>query len=324
MRGPWRLLIHGLLFMLITSVLSIVLSAPLGLVEDPDAQFRIDDNGAFMSAGMLLAGTLSALVGALVSTWFAAIYLDRRALLDLGLRLNSAWWTDFGFGMALGIILVGGGFAVKLAMGWVEIVGTGVAEAGIEAVISEFIVLAVAFLAIGIYEELVVRGYQMTNLAEALNIPSWGRRGAVVVALLLTSVLFSVLHAFNPGHTILGLGNIALISLLVLGLGYALTGRLGFSIGLHTTWNFALGFVFGIPVSGVSVARAPILLTNEIGPELWTGGAFGHEGGLLGTLAILGGLVALLVWVRLREGRIVIVTDLADPPTKKRDPAAPQ
>lgn len=313
----WRLLLHGVLLLVAVSVFTVVLSLPLGFLDPPDAEILLTEEEAVVPTGLLLAGTLGALAGALLATWLAAIYLDRRPFHDLGIRLNGDWWSDFSFGLLLGLLLVGGSFAIKLQMGWVEVTGFGVAEVGAARFIGEFIALAAACLAVGIYEELVVRGYQMTNLAEALNIPWWREAGGIVGALLLTSAAFALLHALNPGpSSSLGLLNIALISVLVLGLAYALTGSLAISIGLHTSWNLALSFIFGLPVSGVVIGHTSVLLTEDIGPELWTGGGFGQEGGLLGTVAIVVGLLALLAWVRLRRGRITLHTDIARPPQR--------
>ena len=313
-RAPWRLLVHATIFLLSTSLFAGIFSMPLTFAGDTEAHFTITEEGSAISAGLLLAGTLGALGGALISTWFAAVYLDRRPFRDLGLRITPAWWADFVFGLLLGVALIAASFAVKVGMGWVQIVGWGLAEVGPAIFLAEFVMITVAFVAVGFWEELVVRGYQMTNLAEALNMRRRTATGAVIAALVLTSLGFAVLHTTNPGHSTLGLVNIGLISLMVLGLAYAITGRLGLSIGLHVSWNFALSFIFGLPVSGVVVGSAPLLIAEDIGPELWTGGPFGQEGGLLGTLAIVTGCIAVIAWLRFRERGLALSTDLAKPP----------
>ena len=50
-------------------------------------------------------------------------------------------------------------------------------------------------------------------------------------------------------------------------------------------WNYAQGPLFGFPVSGLGFGT--IMKTTVTGPALWTGGAFGPEGGLLVTLALV-------------------------------------
>lgn len=60
--------------------------------------------------------------------------------------------------------------------------------------------------------------------------------------------------------------------------GYARTGQLWLPIGLHVGWNF-FQRTLGFPVSGYSFSGW--LEINVPGPELWTGGAFGPEAGLI-------------------------------------------
>jgi hypothetical protein len=50
-------------------------------------------------------------------------------------------------------------------------------------------------------------------------------------------------------------------------------------------WNFFEGAVFGFQVSGVM--RMPrLILQNVSGSELWKGGAFGPESGVLMVIAV--------------------------------------
>jgi hypothetical protein len=63
-------------------------------------------------------------LGVVVSVWLATRFLDRRSFSDIGLNLNKDWWSDFGFGLALGALLMGGIFLTEWAAGWINIVGT--------------------------------------------------------------------------------------------------------------------------------------------------------------------------------------------------------
>jgi hypothetical protein len=83
-----------------------------------------------------------------------------------------------------------------------------------------------------------------------------------------------------------------------------LTGQIALSIGLHFTWNFVQGNVFALPVSGRITHATSLFAVQQAGPELWTGGAFGPEAGLLGVLAALVGTGAIVLWVRWRYGRV--------------------
>ena len=86
------------------------------------------------------------------------------------------------------------------------------------------------------------------------------------------------------------MNKLAALNILLAGLMLAYpfwkTGRLYLSIGIHAGWNYAQGGIFGFAVSGNAI-RGNLISTQLIGPDLWTGGSFGPEGGLLGTLGII-------------------------------------
>jgi membrane protease YdiL (CAAX protease family) len=204
-------------------------------------------------------------------------------------------------------------FLVEISFGWIKI--EGAFESRLPGM-PFWIALALPvmiFLCIGIYEEIFSRGYQLLNMAEGFNYPFLGPRGAILVAWVLSSSIFGVLHLGNPNATLLSAFNIALAGLL-LGAGYVLTGQLAIPIGLHITWNFFQGNVFGFPVSGLETIGATFLATEQGGPDLWTGGAFGPEAGLMEPIAVLIGITLITLWVRIRQGRFGIHTALAEPP----------
>src|SRR5699024_1075539 len=125
-----------------------------------------------------------------------------------------------------------------------------------------------------------------------LRYAALGSRGAAVVATLATSVLFGFMHAFNPNVSAIAIVNIVIAGI-VLAVPYLLTGSLALSVGLHFSWNFVQGSVFGFPVSGNRL-DATIIQTAQQGPDIWTGGSFGPEAGILGILGMaimLGGTI---------------------------------
>lgn len=253
--------------------------------------------------------------GVLVSVGIAARLLDRRPMSDFGLRLDRCWWIDLGFGLTLGAVLVTAIFVVQWAAGWIGI--TGWLGAGPSDSFGAFFSsMALLFVCVGIYEEVAYRGYLMHNIAEGLNFPAVGASAATMAALLLTSGLFGVMHAANPNASLLSVTNTMLPGC-VFGLGYLLTGQLAIPIGMHITWNFFQGAVFGFPVSGI-VFGGSLIVTDPRGPAVWTGGVYGPEGGLLGTAAMLVGAALMVAWIHHRYGTVALDRSLAQPPAPPR------
>jgi hypothetical protein len=100
----------------------------------------------------------------------------------------------------------------------------------------------------------------------------------------------------------------------MLGFGYVLSGELAIPIGLHITWNLFQGAVYGFPVSGLEPFGATFLATKQTGPDLWTGGSFGPEAGLLAPVAMLLGVLLIALWTRLRTGRVSLHSPIAEGP----------
>jgi uncharacterized protein len=315
LRAPWRLLLQYLAY---------TVTVPL-LVNLLAGAFLLAGTGAGSSSTSALAGSpllpviggVAGLGGALLSVWLAGRFLDRRPFADFGFHLSVGWWLDLLFGMALGALLMTTVFLVQSGLGWVTVTGSFESLVPGAPFWLAVLVPATLFVCVGFYEELVFRGYQLRNAAEGLNSSSLGPRGAVVLAWALSSAFFGYLHAANPSATILSTANVALAGLM-LGCGYVLTGELAIPIGLHVTWNFFQGTVFGFPVSGLRIGGATFLSIEQGGPDLWTGGPFGPEGGLLAPAAMALGIVLTALWVRLRRGRVAVHVPIANGPRPER------
>ncbi len=257
----------------------------------------------------MLGTTLGSGLSVVLAVWLATRFLDRRPFADLGLHLDTTWWRDFAFGLALGILLMTGIFLAEWLAGWVVVVGYIRSPAGIPFAVAIWGPV-VFFLAVGFYEELLARGYWLRNLAEGLSLPGLGPSGGLLLAYALTSGIFGALHMGNPNATWTSTANLVLAGLL-LGLPVILTGELAISIGLHITWNFFQGNVYGFPVSGLSANQVTFLAIEQRGPELWTGGAFGPEAGLIGIGAMGVGVLLILAWLRWTRGSLALHTEWA-------------
>ena len=313
LRAFWRLLFQYVLYwygktLLVTlALVSFVALGRVGLFK-----------GELASSPASVATARVAMLAAVVLTvWLACRFLDRRPFSGLGLELRErTWWIDFGFGLFVGALLMTGIFLVQLAAGWVVIVGVFETTSGGGLFLPAVFAAIVALVSVGIHEELLFRGYEIKNAAEGLNFGALGPKGAILLAWALSSIFFGLLHLQNPNASLASSVNIAFAGLL-LGVGYVLTGRLAIPIGLHITWNFFQGNVFGFPISGTQPIGATFIRTKQDGPDVFTGGAFGPEAGLLVPAACVLGTLLILLWIRFRSGEVALQTSIAEPPVRK-------
>jgi uncharacterized protein len=228
---------------------------------------------------------------------------------DFGYSLNRGWWRDFSFGLLLGAVLIGLIFLVELAAGWIKITGTFQPSTSDQPLWIGLLIYLGLFVCVGIYEEMLMRGYILRNLAEGLCSKYLNPKVALLSAYLISSSIFSINHIANPNSSLIS--TLCLIAAgLALGLGYVLTGSLAIPIGLHMTWNFFQGNIFGFPVSGQG-ALPSIFTIQQQGSIKVTGGKFGPEAGLIGIAAIVLGCILIALWTRWTRGSIKLEERLA-------------
>lgn len=315
-RAPWRLLGQLAVYILASALFTSLFAISYALVNPAAAS--LGNTGASSPEGaatLNFIARLASVAAIFASLFVAGRFLDRRPVADYGFRVGVGWFVDLAFGMLLGALLMTGVFLAQLSLGWISVTDT-LRTVGSDSPFTLAILLpAGIFICVGIYEEALSRGYQLRNAAEGLNYPALGPRAAIVLAWVISSAFFGLLHVANQNATAVSTFNIALAGIM-LGAGYVLTGDLAIPIGLHVTWNFFQGNVYGFPVSGIDTIGATFLLTEQSGPKLWTGGPFGPEAGVLGLLTILLGTALTALYVRLRTGHLGLHTPLAEPPKK--------
>ncbi len=122
-------------------------------------------------------------------------------------------------------------------------------------------------------EEIFLRGVVLQLVCRAVG---------PLPAVLATSVAFALLHSANADVTVLAQVNTAIFGA-VFGLAVIRHGSLWLAMGLHFGWNVTQ-VALGSNVSGIAMRLTDLSL--ELGGPVWlTGGSYGLEGGLLGTVA---------------------------------------
>ena len=306
-RAPWRLFVQGILFVGISVVTMSVAGSAIAQIFGLDMGKGLPVL-AMEHIGVRVLVMMMQCAAALVSVWVAVRYLDRRCWSDIGLARLGRWMGEAGLGFLMGGLLMTFIFVVELLAGWVQ-VGNGSAN---HMGLSLFwvTVLTLVAMVIGAFaEELVFRGYHLRNIVEGAVGSRVGPRGAVFIALLVSSVFFGALHALSPESSTVAVVNIAFAGLMY-GFAFLVTGRLGLVTGLHAAWNFFQSNVYGFTTSGQPSQASFFQHTTQTGPDLWTGGSFGPEAGAVATIATLIG-IALLGW-RWRYGFRIPSTELED------------
>lgn len=272
---PWELL-RLLAFSGLFLAFGIVLGAAWALLPLPT-------EGAW-----LFAGTAATAAAALLAGGLLIRFADGRdvAALGIGLSRRTAGHVLLGSGIgAAGLVVAVAGIAAAGALQYQSQPGT--AGAWMATLLGQGAVFAAAALA----EEAIFRGYPFQVLC---------RWAGPMLATLLTAAAFAVAHGANPE-----VGNVALLNIFLAGvllaIAYLRTLSLWFATALHMAWNWTMATLFDLPVSGIALFDTPLYDATVGGPAWWTGGAFGPEGGLVGTL---GFAVALLLVLRLRRVRM--------------------
>lgn len=260
-----------LLFSLILVLVVVGLSIPISLlIPDDQAAAMAANDLSEVNTWVLNLTYGTTIIGALVALLIVRRVIGKQSLVSAGFGSRN-WLRELGEGWLLGTLLVLAGFFVM----WI----IGVAEpAGFEFIASTFLGWLLLFLLQPFVEELIFRGFLMSLLARYFNIR---------VALVVSSVAFALVHAFNDGFSTIGFLTI-LVSGVLLGMLFLRSGRLWLPTGLHAAWNFVQGVVLGYPTSGVSTYSLTEMQTTD--PAWLSGGAFGFEGSVIAVLVALAGI----------------------------------
>jgi len=271
LRAGWRFLLQTLLLILIAIPTSLLAQyiPPIG-------------DGLFTSQIVELIVLTS-------SIYIARRFLDKRTFVSLGLQVNRQAFADIFMGIAITFIMMGLIYLTEVTAGWLTFESFAWQTESVSNVITAVMSFWVIFIFVGYNEELLSRGYHLQTFASGINM-FW--------AVLISSSIFGIAHLGNPNATWISAAGIFFAGVF-LAYAYIRTGQLWLSIGLHIGWNFFEGVVFGFPVSGLDIYR--LIRHNVQGPEIWTGGAFGPEAGLIVLPMLLIGSALIYLYTRPRS-----------------------
>jgi uncharacterized protein len=300
LRSGWRVLIFILVYVCLLFLVSTLvrIGYAFGLRIAPGRSL-----GAFVEEFIF---RLTLLASALLAGYLCNRWLEGLPWRALGLTLHARWWRDFVVGSLIGVASLALATAIAATAGGLSF--TASPRTMLLRVAQTLVMSALLFIFAALAEEALFRGYPLQTLTRARL--AW-------LAILLTSVPFAAIHLQNPnvvrGFTFI---NTALAGVW-LAVAYLRTRSLWLPLGVHWAWNWALGSLFGLPVSGITrIAPNPLLRGTDLGPAWLTGGSYGIEGGLACTIALV--ISTIFIWRMTLVAATPEMTEL----TSKENPVA--
>jgi len=224
--------------------------------------------------------------GILALSFLLARYLDKRPIATIGFMFHSGWFKEYLLGVLIGLVLISIIFFFELGMGYIEVRLNNITPSLLTNI---FIYSLILIILQSAFEELAFRGYMFQNFIEGAN---------AIIATAVLSALFGIAHLQNPNSSWVAALNITAAGVL-LALGYICTKSLWLPAGLHFAWNFFLGRIYSLPVSGGKSVNS-LLLVKQKGPTWLTGGDFGPEAGVPALILVIAACFVIYYWKKIR------------------------
>ena len=235
---------------------------------------------ASQTTAQLFVTCFMGMVGTIAIVWLFTTKVDKKSFISIGFDKTKII-KDIALGLAMGFVIMLSGFFILVLTHQLQFVDIKFNALNLVYSVGIFVFVAVS-------EEVFTRGYLLRNLAFSFN---------KYVALVVSALVFSLMHLANPNANLVGL-SIIFLSGLVLGLPYLYTKNLWFPIALHFSWNFFQGPIFGYNVSGMNFYK--LIETKYTTPNNWNGGEFGFEGSIVAVFFLLGALAVIYFLFRNR------------------------
>ena len=271
--GWLRAVLFFISFFIFIAVFDLIGIAIVSSISEYSFEEYISDTKLLMENKMMLLMMVSQLFGTLFTVWIFQKFINRESFTSIGLEF-SGYKDDFVSGLLLGIGLIVLGFGTLYIFNFLSV-------ASIQFSLIDQLFYLSLFAVVSLNEEIAIRGYILQNLSSSFN---------KYIALVLSSLVFMIMHIGNPNMSAVPLFNLFLAGLL-LGVYYIHKNNLWFPIGAHITWNYFQGPVLGFEVSGNDVDS--IFIQSLDGSELITGGEFGFEGSIILTVFMIIGIIYL-------------------------------
>lgn len=241
------------------------------------ARRMVQGSGEFAATDVLLSETFG-LAMVLFATWVMG-RIERRSVADYGLPWQQLGRRQFWAGALWGFVMLS---VIVALMASFRVYSPGGLALPPARIPGYAFLWFLAFCLVGLFEELLFRGYVQFTLTSGLGF--WP-------AAAITCLLFAAAHRGNPGETPVGLANIVLIAIFLC-LALRRTGNLWFAIGWHMAYDWGESFFYSVPNSGLH-ANGHLLNASLTGSKWLSGGTVGPEASVFNLLVSVVGIYAL-------------------------------
>ncbi len=315
LRSGWRLLIFTGVYVVVVTFIGLIFKLVLQFIPDQVAVRFLEGTWGWVFQALLL------LIPATLVGWGCGALLEGLPRQALGWARHQGWLRDLLFGSLVGaaslvlacaLAAAPGGFSFTLA-----------ATELLPAAAKTLLISGLIFILAGAAEEVLFRGYMLQTMTRAHL--AW-------VGILLTCIFFGWVHLNNPNipagfplfsstylRPINKLINMAFLNTALAGVwlavAYLRTRSLWFPLGVHWSWNWMMGAVIGLPVSGIkAITPQPLMRATDQGPAWLTGGTYGIEGGAACTIILI--ISTIFIW----RTRLVSATEEMQRLTDRENP----
>ena len=272
---------EAILVMLFATFMMIICGQIMGgLVEVPFTHLIQNDSTGYWSTFFMYFGFIGTWIVFMIE--FLIVKKDRPIL-------KTLWTAPKGNNikyLGLGFLI---GFVLNIICAIVAVLNKDIS---LHYDSFNFIKLLLLFIAVFIQssaEEMVCRGFIFQRLRRGYRHPA--------VAIILNSLLFTSMHLFNPGASVISM-TVVLAAGLLFSLMVYYMDSIWCAMATHTAWNFTQNLILGLPNSGIV---SPVSVFKLDAATAKSSFAYSVEFGLEGSITaiavmIITGIVIIVLY----------------------------
>ena len=272
---------EAILVMLLATFMMIICGQIMGgLVEVPFTHLIQNDSTGYWSTFFMYFGFIGTWIVFMIE--FLIVKKDRPIL-------KTLWTAPKGNNikyLGLGFLI---GFVLNIICAIVAVLNKDIS---LHYDSFNFIKLLLLFIAVFIQssaEEMVCRGFIFQRLRRGYRHPA--------VAIILNSLLFTSMHLFNPGASVISITAVLAAGLLFSLMVYYMDS-IWCAMAAHTAWNFTQNLILGLPNSGMV---SPVSVFKLDAATAKSSFAYSVEFGLEGSITaiavmIITGIVIIVLY----------------------------